>query len=122
MKTTRRKFFQVIAGGLGYIALAAVIPYRPAFPEPVVKEKEKHPKDVICKDFQPQITIQEYKPGEPVKYQDLRVNPECSMCMFEDRCSCRGAQFTAKTGTLVPEIWSEKLQKKWYENSKFGKL
>ncbi len=31
MKTSRRKFFKVVAGGLGAIALSAIIPYRPSF-------------------------------------------------------------------------------------------
>ncbi len=128
MKTTRRNFFKVLAGTVGAVALTAIVPFKPSFPEveaqSAIKPKGKHPKDVLCQDFNPQVTIQDYKPGETIKYIDLaKIEHKCNNCMFEDRCTCTGERFCGlESGQYVPEIWSKKLMKKWYEKSFVGKL
>ncbi len=124
MKTTRRDFFKVVAGGLGYLSLAAIfIPFRPSFAQ--IKPKVKHPKDVLC-SIQPM-------PGKKRKFsdrnwvcrsyvirQEFTVNPVwnsvkefgCDKCIYEETCLFSGTKITNnthKTRTFMPEMWSKKL-------------
>ena len=115
MKIERRGFLKACAGILAGVAIAPVIPFSPALPE-VVNKKEKHTKDVLtCKNFSPQITIQDYNPGAPVKWQHLSMNGDCQMCMYEDKCTCGGKKFIESLKGNCPEYWNEKLQRQWYK-------
>ncbi len=123
----RRSFLKTVTGAVVGVVAAAVIPYRPSFPEveaqSAIKPKPKHPKDVLCcRDFSPAITIQEYSPGDTVSYQSLAVDPECSACAHESYCTGNGKKFVKQTKELIHEYWSKKLQKQWYENSNLGNL
>ncbi len=132
MKTTRRNFFKVVTGGLGFLAVSAFIPVNAVLTRRY--PKKKHPKDMICgkqngimqenpcKDFSPQVTIDDYNPGAPVKFQDLRVDPECVKCMYESNCTCGGHKFVKRTEGQVYEYWNEKLQREWYNNFKKAKV
>ncbi len=124
----RRNFIKTVTGAIVGVVAAAVIPYRPSFPEveaqTAIKPKPKHPKDVLCqcKDFTKQVTIQEYSPGDTVRYQDLRGEPDCRVCMHQSYCTGSGKKFVKQTKELIHEYWSKKLQKQWYEKSELGKL
>lgn len=126
MATTRRNFFKVLAGGLGYLALSAIIPHRPTFAQMAIKPKGKHPPDVLCgsqdvitcEDFAPQITIQDYVPGEEFPVQALdKVKRECKFCMYKGNCAQDGVKFVGTDGKFVPEIWNKRVLKKWYTKS-----
>lgn len=113
----RRSFIKVCVGTLAAIGVVA-IPTLPQDAVAQIKPEPKHPKDVVCRDFQPQITIQDYRPGEPMVFQDLRMDGDCEMCQFENRCLCSGVKFELygndKNGKWQPELWNRKLQNKWY--------
>ncbi len=88
---------------------------------------------IICRDY----IATELVPGKPVPRQGLINEQDCSKCMFEDNCVCSGTRFSfAKKGFTrthypelygksleyefvnpidLPDMWSRKLQKKWYE-------
>ncbi len=124
MKLKRRDFIRGCAGTLAGIGIAMVIPFQPEIPGLFANKKEKHPKDVLtCEDFSPQITIQDYVPGAPIKWQELKMDGDCSMCKFEKNCTCCGQKFieTIK-GMLNPEVWSRKVQAKLYKASITGKI
>ena len=64
-----------------------------------------------------QITIQEYKVGETIKYQDLRMDSDCDMCMHENHCMTDGKKFRKygdDTGRFIPEQWNEKQMYNFY--------
>ncbi len=147
MKSTRRNFLHVVAGGLGYVSLLGLfIPSAHA----QLKPKPKHPKDVLC-GFQPspgsrplfsmEIICRDYiarevLPGD-INRQDLIHDQDCSKCNYEDECKASGTRFAFAKRKLtrtfypalfakvynnefvnpidLPEMWSRKLQKKWYE-------
>lgn len=88
----RRYFLKVCVGTVAAIG-ALAIPTLPQDAVAQIKPEPQHPKDVVCKDFSPQITIQDYSPGETIKYQDLRMDGNCSMCQYEHACIGNGTKF-----------------------------
>lgn len=123
MNTSKRKFFHVVAGGLGLLVLSVLLP-------PVTstsaqfKPKVKHPKDVLC-GFQPspgkrplfsmEIICRDYiarevMPGD-IQRQDLIAAQDCSKCNYEDECKASGTRFAfAKrklTRTFYPALFAK---------------
>ncbi len=88
MKTNRRNFFKVVAGGLGYIALQAIMPFDSTLAH--IKPEDKHPKDVVCQDFVPQINVYEYNAGETIPYQDIKLPArQCANCKYSAKGMCQ---------------------------------
>jgi hypothetical protein len=121
MKLDRRKFIK----GIGACLAMAIVPILPKIPEiPVDDTKEYETgghlkyQNFQCKDYNCQVTIQEYTPGEPLKYQDLTGDGNCDTCMYENRCLQSGIKYehygNDSQGRWVPEMWNKKLQNVWY--------
>jgi hypothetical protein len=110
---------------------AAAIPFVPSPPKAVAKPEPERiidislptkPDKAVCRDFAPQVTIQEYKVGGTINYQDLRFDDECEMCMYEDRCMCSGKAFEKYgdgSGRFIPEQFNKRLQNTLYRKLNF---
>jgi hypothetical protein len=121
MKLDRRKFIK----GIGAALAMAVVPILPKIPEIPVDDTEVPigkqngiMQEYPCKDYNCQVTIQDYSPGETIKYQDLSGDGCCDTCMYENRCLQSGTKYERygadAQGRWVPELWNKKLQNKWY--------
>ncbi len=145
MKIPKRKFFQVLGTGLGYLLLSGIFipysrvlglePYRPLSPEPVAKKKSKHPKDELC-GFQPspgkrplfskQIICRDYIAREVIQDRasitrhNLIDEQDCSKCNYEDVCKASGTRFAFEkrklTRTLYPALFGRDLQYDFVNN------
>lgn len=118
MTVSRRKFLfnslklvAVTAAAPVALKISAATAVRETVAAPVPKAVSR------CSDFSPQITIQEYVPGARIKYQELKTDGTCEMCKYESRCTAKGNGFVQISNVDVPEYWSRKLQRKWYEQS-----
>lgn len=129
MKLSRRGFLGKALKGLVVAAIAPILPTvtksitaNPVPPVPnidndaligrVIKSRKY---EFSCKDFSPQITIYDYKPGQTIPYEDFSdVKPSCTGCQYAHACTATGKKFV-KHKPFIPEIWSKKLQAEWYK-------
>ncbi len=65
-----------------------------------------------CVDYCPNVTIQEYVPGETIKFQDLGANPSCDKCLYFAKCTCKGKHFEDSLA-----LWNKKLQARLYKEA-----
>lgn len=94
--------------------------------EPSVDVVEITKSDVVldCRDYSPQITIQDYVPGQKLVYEDLWADPySCAKCMYFDHCTATGGKYEKiDSKRFIPEIWSRKLAAKFYDNCRLSTL
>jgi hypothetical protein len=138
MKLSRRGFLSKTLKGLAVAAIAPILPAvtKSITANPVPNTDNDALKgraikvrkyEFSCKDFQPQVTIAEYKPGETIAYQDLsEVEPSCMDCQYAHACTANGKQFVKHEPDMhkpfIPEIWSKKLHAKFYEKTILDKF
>lgn len=120
MGLDRRKFLKCIGAGMA-MAFVPLIPKIPKIPIedkkiPEIPEPEplRQVKTVDCPDFSPQVTIQDYSPGQTITYQDLRVDGDCEECMYENMCLTSGRRYEkyGDGGKFNPKAWNEKVNNK----------
>lgn len=108
---TRRNFLHVIAGGLGYISLQAIIPNDAVFAQEAVqpmtgKKRKFADRNLVCRSY-----IRDYHPGETVEWgQDQTKDQGCEKCTYEETCIYSGTRLkvnTDKTRTFMPEMWDK---------------
>lgn len=120
MKFDRRKFIKGMFAGVAM----AFIPALPKIPEIPVEEAipevpEPVAKQFTCRDYAFRPTIQDYKPGESLKYQDLSEDPCCDNCLYEPRCLLSGQKFERYgdgTGRFNPKQFDKRCMNKLYQN------
>jgi hypothetical protein len=118
MKISRRSFLGKSLKTMAVAALAPVIvpliktKSITANPVPPVQDKGevikvRKWKGIECNDYSPQITIQDYRPGETIEYQGLGRYPSCKSCMYNAKCTCNSKEFQSAL-----EYWSRNLQER----------
>lgn len=132
MKLSRRGFLGKSLKALAVVAIAPVaipkvIAEITANPVPPIVKPIPEPTSFPCKDFQPNITIADYKPGETIPYQDLlAIEPSCMECQYAHACTATGKRFVkhepAQHKAFEPEIWSKELQARFYKDAFLTKL
>lgn len=122
-KIERRSFIKGIGAALAMVVIP-VLPKIPKIPvsEPEIPETLPENGTVSCRDYMAQVTIQDYKVGDTIRYQDLAGGARCETCLHEPRCIASGKKFEGyNKGKFCPEKWNKKASNKAYREVIFRK-